>query len=130
MGIHLDVETLELQEYKAALRELEDLVVYRNTRPWLLFEAVFSLTPSYWKQKRAVAIVHRVSETVIKKRNEDLVVDRNKTSDSTGKKKLAMLDLLLSLKESGKLVNNEGIKEEVNTIIFAVNKCVSSVVTV
>lgn len=128
MGINFDLNKKAQEEYKEAIQEVGEQLVYRSMYPWLLFEPLFYLTPSYSKQKQLIKVLNNVSETVLKRRNKSFTQNTFNTEESesvqaTRKKKLAMLDLLLSLKENGGVIDDEGIKEEVNTFIFAVSCC-------
>lgn len=117
MGTGFDLDKEAKEEYKEAIEQIGRLLVFRSKYPWLLFDFIFSLTPSYWKQKSVLKILHGVSETVLKRKTCQRAKKENCESI---KKKLAMLDLLLSLKDNDGLIDDEGIREEVDTFIFAV----------
>lgn len=122
MGIRFDLDDKAQEDYKQAIQEMGKLLVYRCTYPWLLVDFIYSLTPySQWKQKSIVKTLHHVSETVLKKRNDNYkYIESQNDSDCEIKKKLTMLDLLLSLKVNDGVIDDDGIREEVDTFIFAV----------
>lgn len=122
MGIRFDLDKQAQEEYKEAIQEVGKLLVYRCTYPWLLLDSIFSLTPfSQRKQRKVVKILHHMSETVLEKRVHNYKQQEPKDSDECERKnKMAMLDLLLSLKFNHGVIDDEGIREEVDTFIFAV----------
>lgn len=119
MGIRFnDVERLK-QNYHHAFQKAADLLSHRVLRPWLYPQMIYCITPYYWRQRKFVKILHDFSKTVIQKRKTDFrrsVV--NCQNDS--KRPSAMLDILLSAKEDGRGIDDEGIREEVDTFVFEV----------
>lgn len=68
--------------------------------------------------------MHQFTESVIKERKKTFTGSiTNKIDDDQyiAKRKLAMLDLLLSAKADGFLIDDEGIREEVDTFTFEVS---------
>mgnify|MGYP005983733957 FL=1 len=62
-----------------------------------------------------IKILHDFSGNIIKEREKEMTVETY-----SKKKRLAMLDLLLSAKNQGADIDNEGIREEVDTFMFEV----------
>lgn len=92
------------------------IIVYRVARPWLFLDIVYKQTCAYRLEKKLEKILHGFSMSVIKNRQE------NFKSNTESKKKLAMLDLLLTAKNNGEFIDDIGIREEVDTFMFEVKQ--------
>lgn len=113
MGIKLDANPQKNNfEYKKAIKTMGQILVYRIIRPWLFENHIFNITPTGAKARKVVKTLHQFSKTVIKERKQHF-------NYSTGKR-LAMLDLLLSAQSEGADIDDEGIREEVDTFMFEV----------
>lgn len=123
MGTVLNENDPKQMEYKNCVYELGLLAIYRILRPWLYPTATFLLTPAFWKQRALINILHKFTLDVIKERKKNFsgsVTNKLDNAEFTSKKRLAMLDLLLSAKEDGFDITDNGIREEVDTFMFEV----------
>lgn len=120
MGTNYDVDNNMRGAYVEAIEKIGKLLVYRTLNPWLLYKWIYFFTPSYQKQKDILKILHHISGTVVKNRRE--YHTQNITGKTENKKKLALLDLLLELRENGSITDDKDIEEEVDTFIFAVSR--------
>lgn len=124
MGVQLDdKDDLQLR-YKKALREINDLAVYRIISPWLYPYFIYFFTPMHWRERRVVKFLHEFSRRVIedrKKTFEGSFTSRIEDEAFMSKKRLAMLDLMLSAKEDNGVIDDQGIQEEVDTFIMEVS---------
>lgn len=90
------------------------------------YPLLFQLTPLAWRQRNVVKILHNFTNTVIRNRREQLrnkpILVAPKLSDDEiyDKKKLTFLDLLLTATADGKPLDDDGIREEVDTFMFEV----------
>nr|WCC58135.1 cytochrome P450 [Pharsalia antennata] len=114
MGIHLN-EQKSGQSYKNAMLSLGEVLIYRLVRPWLLIEPIYRLSKEYQKEKGYVDVMHNFSDGVIAERKKTFDVNHNSYSE---KKKRAMLDLLLSAQHMGADIDDDGLREEVDTFLF------------
>lgn len=124
MGTPLRLDTQEQTEYKSAILKLGELLMHRAVRPWLYVDAVFVFTPTYWIHKLVAKKLRTFSGKIIAQRKKTFLGSVSKKIDDAqfiSKKRLAMLDLLLSAKEDGLGINDEGIQEEVDTFMFEVS---------
>lgn len=97
--------------------------MYRIVRPWILNPYMFSLSPTGREQNKLVKILHGFSTSIIEEREANFVEPTSIPSDEDvykSKRRLAMLDLLLSAKKAGVPIDHEGIREEVDTFMFEV----------
>ncbi|KAJ2947944.1 hypothetical protein O0L34_g9736 [Tuta absoluta] len=126
MGIKLDKETSDFgRKYKDGIYTLGGLVVYRAQRVWMYPNWLFPLTDIGKKQKELLDLLSSFRDNVINKRRASstfLYIDvENYGEDmyvnSVGKKRLAMLDLLLQAEKEG-TIDAKGIGEEVDTFMF------------
>ncbi|NP_001165985.1 cytochrome P450 4AB4 precursor [Nasonia vitripennis] len=124
----------EFQEkYRNAIHKMGDVLIYRIARPWFRKESTFKWTQKGQEQTAALKVLHGFSEKIISERkeyhdqtkynylNQFMTDEVNDEEDNEiygiRKKRLAMLDLLISLFRNGQ-IDDEGIQEEVDTFIF------------
>ncbi|XP_033230131.1 cytochrome P450 4C1-like [Belonocnema kinseyi] len=131
MGTSLeDVDTKD-SHYRSAVTEIGDVIVYRLFRPWLHSEKIFSATSSGVKQAKLLSTLHGFSNTIIqdRKKYHEQLVEKNLTMNGKSnepdddvafvkKKRMAMLDTLIAAYRDGRQIDDEGIREEVDTFIF------------
>lgn len=125
MGTPLHFKTKEQIQYRNAVLQFGNLLVYRVVRPWLYWNPAFVFTPTYWKQMKVANLLRKFSWRVIEERKKTFTGGVFKNIDDAAfisKRRLAMLDLLLSAKEDGLGIDDDGIHEEVDTFMFEVNE--------
>lgn len=115
------------EEYKSAVYKMGEFIVYRITRPWFFFDPIFAFTKSFWEQKSLAKYLHDFSYGVIADKRKQLskfaLSNNNMTvqpSSYSTRKKLAMLDMLISANLQGAPIDDVGIREEVDTFMFEV----------
>ncbi|KAK5646123.1 hypothetical protein RI129_004587 [Pyrocoelia pectoralis] len=104
------------------ISQIGQLIMNRIERPWLFLNCIYQFTAMNKEQNLLINTLHKFSKSVIENRKQcfvasDLRVDSN-DGQFGSKKRLAMLDLLLTLKNSGVQISDEGIREEVDTFMF------------
>ncbi|XP_025266600.1 cytochrome P450 4C1-like [Camponotus floridanus] len=133
MGVSLEKFGEFQHQYRNAIHEIIELIVYRALRPWLHNDLLFSLSPQGRKQKNLLKILHGFTEKVIAERklyhertgNRYLKnIGDNKETEAEDvevfgikKKRLAMLDLLIAASRESSLTDLD-IREEVDTFMF------------
>lgn len=128
-----DLEEMQEQQknnYQKAVFEMGHHAIHRLVRGWLHSPLLFMLSPLGRRQGKTLSVLHEFSTNVIRKRRiererERLNSNKNEEDTKDGdfistKKRLAMLDLLLSAEENG-TIDEEGIREEVDTFMFEVS---------
>ncbi|XP_046742333.1 uncharacterized protein LOC124408992 [Diprion similis] len=135
MGATSDVNGQVLKEYRSCVSEMGCITLYRILRPWWHSDWMFKFSRKFKDQVRALKVLHGFSTNVIndRKRYHDETGGRflkglSGDSDSNiyafndenvkGKRRLAMLDLLMSASRHEGSISDEGIREEVDTFIF------------
>ncbi|XP_053982828.1 uncharacterized protein LOC128878567 [Hylaeus volcanicus] len=132
MGTSLEDKGPFQLEYRKAVYDMGKVITYRLVRPWLLLNFVFNLVPRGWEQTRLLKILHGFTEKIIEERKdyhnktngrylvgftEDRRTAENVDDDGIRKRRLAMLDLLIAAHRNNE-IDNEGIREEVDTFMF------------
>ncbi len=120
MGIQLDCQTQQENEYVDAVYEISELIMHRVMRPYLALDIIYRNTTSGKKFKKCVDILHKTTTEVIA--NRKAVREENKRKGITAKKRPAFLDLLLDANEQQNLLSDQDIREEVDTFMFEGNK--------
>ncbi|XP_023246853.1 cytochrome P450 4C1-like [Copidosoma floridanum] len=134
LGVALDkLDPKIMEDYKKAIYKLGSIAVYRIPRPyihdWML--KLFPFLRISREQRQALGVLHNFTDKIVQERREyhnrtggKYLEELNDEDDETvsdiymrGKKRLAMLDLLL-LSERNGLIDDAGIKEEVDTFTF------------
>ncbi|KAJ8683826.1 hypothetical protein QAD02_019618 [Eretmocerus hayati] len=129
MAVSLDnIEEKMAREYKNAINDFGYTVIYRLPRPQI-FDWMMKLP---WKignlHRSSLKVLHDFTNRVVRERrkfhekNNQADLDRLNDSDDDlndlgRQKKLAMLDILLAAEKTG-VIDDEGIKEEVDTFTF------------
>ncbi|XP_025266593.1 cytochrome P450 4C1-like [Camponotus floridanus] len=133
MGVSLQNLGEFQQQYRNAIHEIIELLVYRVARPYLYNDLLFSLLSQGRKQKKILKILHGFTEKVIAERKlyhdrtgnrflKNLEDDKETETEDVEvfgikKKRLAMLDLLIAASQESSLTDLD-IREEVDTFMF------------
>ncbi|CAG9771770.1 unnamed protein product [Ceutorhynchus assimilis] len=122
MGVRIESQNNKNQDYVFAVKDFSRIAMARGFSIWKGKDILFKLTKDYKKQEENLKIMHGFTNSVIKKRKEELQNNKNLEQleeDSLGRKrKLAFLDLLLNCTVDGQPLSQEDIEEEVNTFMF------------
>jgi len=113
-------------QYLKDIYKYGEMMFERICQPWLLIEFIFNLTKKGKVLQTISNSLHKFSSEVIKEREKQFTKDDilnindvlNEEQEFAPKKKLAMLDVLLSAKYRDGSIDDEGIREEVDTFIF------------
>ncbi|XP_026829551.1 cytochrome P450 4C1-like [Ooceraea biroi] len=140
MGISLrNIETSEQQQYRKAIHDISEIIIYRFLRPWYQYDTIFWFTPKYKQQVKCLKILHGFTEKIIteRKRYHETTGGRYlnfentaEFDDMTGsrKKRLAMLDLMIAASNNNQMSDSD-IREEVDTFMFEGHDTVSMAMT-
>lgn len=108
-------------EYVNALSALADDFMSRMTKPWLSSTIVFKMTSGGRRFFRNLAVLHKFTNKVISNRKQEIMEDQQSESSNDaieGKRRKALLDLLLEEYLVKGSLTLEDIREEVDTFMF------------
>uniref|UniRef100_A0A182Q961 Cytochrome P450 n=1 Tax=Anopheles farauti TaxID=69004 RepID=A0A182Q961_9DIPT len=121
MGTSIDALEQSDSEYVRAVRTAAGVAMTRMF-DLLMKSPFFYLTPSYFRQRKALKVLHAYTDRIIATRRTELQRTHGRPSDGDGdvgmKKRLAFLDLLLGLTIDGRPLSDSDIREEVDTFMF------------
>jgi len=121
MGRSLNSQLCSDTEYVRAIYQASDLVFKRQTLPWLWNDLLYSITPSGFRMRKIVSILHGFTEKVIAERKQEIADQGEVKVEDEGvglKRRLAFLDLLLEASKGGTVLSDMDIREEVDTFMF------------
>ncbi|RLU27442.1 hypothetical protein DMN91_001246 [Ooceraea biroi] len=140
MGISLrNIDAREQQQYRQAVHEIGELLFYRMLRPWYYSDMTFPMSSRYKDQVKCLKVLHEFTEKVIKERKQyhestnGRFLNFEKAEEDEeiiggGKKRLAMLDLLIAASKDTNLSDLD-IREEVDTFMFEGHDTVAMALT-
>ncbi|XP_063924877.1 cytochrome P450 4C1-like [Zophobas morio] len=105
------------RNYKDAIYKIGAIFLKRLSKPWYRMDAVYSWSKLAKEESAIVKVLHDFSNYIIKEREKEMSSE-SYVGTYSKKKRLAMLDLLLSAKNDGADIDYEGIREEVDTFMF------------
>ncbi|KAF5277796.1 hypothetical protein FQR65_LT03776 [Abscondita terminalis] len=118
MNTSLNAQSNPTSNYVRSVKEMCRITLER-TITLKMFDICYKFSRDYQKEKKAVGILHALSNSVIKKRREELVNQQPiNLEDKESKKRVPFLDLLLTSTVDGQPLTNEAVREEVDTFLF------------
>lgn len=106
------------KEYKNAIYKFGHGFIYRLMRPWYRIPLVYNLSNFSKEINESLEILHSFSTGIINDRKKTF--EGNVKIRTEKKKRMALLDLLLKNKHETGAIDDEGIREEVDTFMFEV----------
>ncbi|KAG5876290.1 hypothetical protein JTB14_032517 [Gonioctena quinquepunctata] len=122
LATKLNMETKEDKKYVTGLRKMNHLYFDRAVKPWWYFPQIYyTFSTNGREEKEIVDTLHKFTNDIIsdKSKNFDKVQVEHEDYNYAKNKKLAFLDILLNAKINKGIIDNEGIRDEVNTFMFA-----------
>lgn len=129
MGVEMNAQNDPESEYVQSVNNINKIIYKRIFSIFKIFPKFHEWSPQGAEERRLVKLLHKFTNNVIMKRREKLKAEQGKNvnscisdenEDFSIKKKMSMLDMLLNVTVDGKPLNNEDIREEVDTFMFAV----------
>uniref|UniRef100_A0AAG5D8G7 Cytochrome P450 n=1 Tax=Anopheles atroparvus TaxID=41427 RepID=A0AAG5D8G7_ANOAO len=139
MGVKLDTMDGAVA-YREGIYKVGEMMLIRAVRPWLYFDWTYGVLGYARKLRRLLKPLHQFTSGIINQRRQlfqqgmldDLAAgadERDTYSTSfDGKKRYAMLDTLLAAELRG-LIDDKGIREEVDTFTFEGHDTTSAALT-
>ncbi|XP_045512366.1 cytochrome P450 4C1-like isoform X2 [Pieris brassicae] len=104
-------------DYKKSTLSIGSLIMQRLPRFWLHSDFTFYLSSLGKEFKKCLKDNFAFTDSVIEERRQQKAYITKELKETDGKKRLALLDLLLEAEGKGEM-DLEGIREEVNTFMF------------
>ncbi|CAB3256716.1 unnamed protein product [Arctia plantaginis] len=122
MGVSMEVQKNEESNYVKSTDMMANIVSSRMQIPFLGLEMLFNILPLKKQQDKALEVLHGQTRKVIQMRRDELnkanITSLATHSDIGMKNKHAFLDLLLLSEINGEKIDEEGVREEVDTFMF------------
>ncbi|KAJ3659329.1 hypothetical protein Zmor_011019 [Zophobas morio] len=121
MGTKMEFIHQKEKEYRQANIDVAQIAAFRMFNSWFVNSFLNLFSPKYLEEKKAIKTLHNVTRNIIAKRTqaiEKLPYTPDNHEVYKGRKRLAMLDLLLAAKKEEKGIDDKGICEEVDTFMF------------
>ncbi|KAK0395424.1 hypothetical protein QR680_001275 [Steinernema hermaphroditum] len=125
MGTKIDAQTNHSHPYVHAVQRMNELAFTHERMPWLWLKPIWYMLGYGGEYDHNLQLLTDFTRKVIKERSEQFMGGTEKQEAVEGKQKQALLDLLLAVKEEGKLTY-EDIREEVDTFMFEGHDTTSS----
>nr|ASX93971.1 cytochrome P450 CYP4L29 [Zygaena filipendulae] len=132
MGVSVNAQMDSESEYVKANEQASYVISTRMRNLLLTNDFIFNVSPQKIKQTKALEVLHRVTNKVIQARRRVLEESNiTKLEDTAGgmKNKHAFLDLLLLGEIDGKKIDDESVREQVDTFMFEGHDTTSSGIT-
>ncbi|KAH1013367.1 hypothetical protein HUJ04_002366 [Dendroctonus ponderosae] len=125
MGVKIHALDSGNSQYVKSIKDMCNIVADRIFS--YLSPRLYMLTANYYKEKRALRIIHKHVDAVISQRIEEHNQKAKKSESSQAddfgvKKRLAFLDMLLDARIDGKPLSRKELRDEVNTFMFEVTE--------
>lgn len=116
MGKTINAQDNKDSEYVNAIYRTSSLIQERQKSPWIWWDFAFRQTRYGKEYYKCLGVLHDFTKSVIKEKMKSFA-QQNKTQGSKPKR-LAFLDMLLSVADGGKVLSLDDIREEVDTFMF------------
>ena len=122
MGTKIDAQLDSHSAYVSAVYDSCGLAFRRMVSPWLYSDIIYNMTKSGQEWSTNLTILHGFTKKVIAGRKEELkdqnsIIKEVEKEDGV-KHRLTFLDLLINVSESGSVLTDEDIQNEVDTFMF------------
>nr|AVM18984.1 odorant degrading protein 14 [Holotrichia parallela] len=117
MGIPMNAQINSESQYVNSVKELGRITIARGFSVLQQYDFIYRFSESYQTEKKALKLLHSYAYNVIEQKKQE---NKNILSedDLSAKKKLAFLDLLLYHNSKTNTLNDDEIREEVDTLLF------------
>ncbi|XP_019772616.2 cytochrome P450 4c3 isoform X1 [Dendroctonus ponderosae] len=118
MGSSEFMHTQESIDYKNAVSRISDVFYLRFSKPWTWIQPIFDLSSLRKIERQSLETLHQFTNFIIEKRSENFKTFDENLDDMCIRKKLPLLDILINAKIKHGTINNDEIREEVDTFMF------------
>lgn len=123
MGTKVNAQLNSESEYVRAVKNMATIAMARSYKAFARFDFTFYFTPYHGMQDKALKILHDYTDSVIRSRRAELAKGSSTKADENEndvgiRRKVAFLDMLLQATVDGKPLNDQDVREEVDTFMF------------
>nr|UUB32718.1 cytochrome P450 CYP4EX1 [Dendroctonus valens] len=118
MGSGEFMHTKESIDYKNAVTQISDVFYLRFSTPWTWIQQIFDLSTLRKIERKSLETLHKFTNSIIQKRSENFKTFDENFDDTCIRNKLPLLDVLINAKIKHGSINNDEIREEVDTFMF------------
>lgn len=129
MGTHFNAQDDHNSKYVSSINLLIDIIVKRVFSPFLSSDVLYPFSITYWREKFTLKAVHTYTRSIIANRKQELLRNIREDEDSISSRKdekktknKMFLDLLLDYSQSDNTLTDEQIREEIDTVMYAVGR--------
>ncbi|NP_001389269.1 cytochrome P450 4c3-like [Onthophagus taurus] len=115
MGTKVNAQLNSHSKYVTNVKEISRIIRGRLFEPFKILFFTYIFTKDYWLEKQILKELHEYTDSVIRKRRDELL---NSTENVGKKRRLAFLDLLLQSKIDDRPMTDDEIRQEVDTFMF------------
>ncbi|KAG5866855.1 hypothetical protein JTB14_015238 [Gonioctena quinquepunctata] len=115
LGESLNAQGNSNMEYVECVETVCGIVSSRMKSPVPYF--LFPLTLDYWRERKAIKVMHKRTNEIIDRRRKGAVLDIDQHNDGSTKR-MAFLDLLLGSTVDGRRLTTDELRDEIETFIF------------
>lgn len=120
MGISVEAQEHSQSTYIRNVRLMTRIMMERSTTLKYQYDFLYFFMLNYWRERKALKILHDFISDIIKKRRESLAgKSGGLRRNSTGiRPPVSFLDILLRCNVEGRPLKDSDIREEVDTLVF------------
>ncbi|XP_045492135.1 cytochrome P450 4d2-like [Colias croceus] len=122
MGVSINAQDNSNSKYVKSIEALAQIIALRMRNPFMGEDALFKITSYNRTQQQALGVLHGYTKKIIELRKKELQKANINTLEENAefgiKNKHAFLDLLLLSEIDGMKINDEQVREEVDTFMF------------
>lgn len=132
MGLTVNAQNKDNNSYVKDVRRMCRIVIDRSSSVFKRYDLLYYFSLDHLIEKNTIKNLHKVTNSIISKRKRELSSDEttmknhditNLRNDLRSKQHINFIDILLKYtSDNGESLENEEIREEVDTIMFEVNK--------
>lgn len=112
------------KKYIQAIDRLGHIILDRFFEPWYHLHFIFyNFSKSGREEIRLLEYINKFTYRIIQNGQQNFKIPQASSTETKNKKKLSLMDLLLNTNIINGSIDVTGIRDEINTFLFAVSHC-------
>ncbi|KAJ8721677.1 hypothetical protein PYW07_002452 [Mythimna separata] len=118
LGVNVH-EIPSIDSYIQSIHKVGDCIVQRMIKPWYIVDSIYKLSYTARQEKCVISDLHNFTKQIIQRRRKNRNGSNtiNVKENNVNEVDATMLDLLLDEEAKG-TINDKGVQEEVDTLLF------------